>query len=110
MCSLAIVTDILLLVMLPAVANGIFPVKGVFFKEKDPSCSAVTEFTVLAKTMAQQTSLRPLNLTFFGCKYVHVYLYNFLKTPRYTGSNNFSVTVHAMDHQSWYSLFTVKYV
>lgn len=110
MCSLAIVTDILLLVTLPAVTNGIFAVQEVVFKEKDPSCSAVTKFTVLAKTMAQQTLLWPLNLTFFGCKYVHVYLYTFLKTLKYTGSNNFSVTVHAMDHQSWYLLFTAKYV
>lgn len=45
MCSLAIVTDILLLVMLPAVTNGIFAVKEVVFKEKHPSFSAVTEFS-----------------------------------------------------------------
>lgn len=67
MCSLAIVTDILLLVMLPAVTNGIFAVKEVVFKEKHPSFSAVTKFTVLAKTMAQQSLLWPMNLTFFGC-------------------------------------------
>lgn len=89
MCSLAIVTDILLLVMLPAVTNGIFAVKEVVFKEKDPSCSAVTEFTALAKTMAQQSLLRPMNLTFFGCKCVRVYLYTFLKIPKYTESNKF---------------------
>lgn len=55
MCSLAIVTDILLLVMFPAVTNGIFAVEGVVFKEKHPSFSAITEFTVLAKTTARQS-------------------------------------------------------
>lgn len=89
MCSLAIVTDILLLVMLPAVTNGIFAAKEVVFKEKHPSFSVVTELTVLAKTTAQQSLLWPMNLTFFGCKCAHVYLYTFCKTPTYTGSNDF---------------------
>lgn len=53
MCPLAIVTAVLLLVMLPAVTNGISAVKEVIFKEKDPSCRAVTKFTVLVKTTAQ---------------------------------------------------------
>lgn len=89
MCSLAIVTDILLLVMLPAVTNGIFAVKEVVFKEKHPSFSAATELTVLAKTMAQQSLLWPMNLSFFGYKCVHVYLYTFCKTLTYTGSSKF---------------------
>lgn len=53
MCPLAIVTAVLLLVMLPAVTNGISAVKEVIFKGKDPSCRAVTKCTVLVKTMAQ---------------------------------------------------------
>lgn len=89
MCSLAIVTDILLLVMLPAVTNGIFAVKEVVFKEKYPSFSAVTELTVLAKTMAQQSSLWPMNLSFSGYKCIHVYLYKICKTPTYTRSKRF---------------------
>jgi len=64
MCSLAIVTDILLLVTLPAVTNGIFAVKEVVFKEKDPSCCAVIEFTALAKTMAQQSLPWPMNICY----------------------------------------------
>lgn len=109
MCSLAIVTDILLLVMLPAVTNGIFAVKEVVFKEKHPSFSAVTELTVLAKTMAQQSLLWPMNLSFSWCKCVHVYLYTFCNTTTYTRKQQiFSVSVYEKDDQSWYSLVTVK--
>lgn len=82
MCSLAIVTDILLLVMFPAVTNGIFAAKEVVFKEKHPSFCAVTEFTVLAKTTSRQSLLWPMNLAFFRCKCVRVYLNTFLKNPK----------------------------
>lgn len=54
MCSLAIVTDTLLRVTLPAVTNGSSAVEEVVLKEKHPSFSAVTEFTVLAKPTSQR--------------------------------------------------------